>query len=43
MFMSGNLDVDELREQVERGRVHFLQKPVSLRELAVVVRAALDD
>jgi two-component system cell cycle sensor histidine kinase/response regulator CckA len=42
MFMSGNLDVDELREQVERGRVHFLQKPVSLRELALAVRAALD-
>jgi two-component system cell cycle sensor histidine kinase/response regulator CckA len=42
MFMSGNLDVDELREQVEQGRVQFLQKPVSLRELAFAVRAALD-
>jgi two-component system cell cycle sensor histidine kinase/response regulator CckA len=42
MFMSGNLDVDELREQVEQGHVQFLQKPVSLRELALAVRAALD-
>jgi two-component system cell cycle sensor histidine kinase/response regulator CckA len=42
MFMSGNLDVDELREQVEQGHVRFLQKPVSLRELAMAVRAALD-
>jgi two-component system cell cycle sensor histidine kinase/response regulator CckA len=42
MFMSGNLDVDELREQVEQGHVQFLQKPVSLHELALATRAALD-
>jgi two-component system cell cycle sensor histidine kinase/response regulator CckA len=42
VFMSGNLDVDELREQVELGKVQFLQKPVALRELALGVRAALD-
>jgi two-component system cell cycle sensor histidine kinase/response regulator CckA len=42
VFMSGNLDVDELREQVEQGHVQFLQKPVSLRELALATRTALD-
>jgi two-component system cell cycle sensor histidine kinase/response regulator CckA len=42
LFMSGNLDVDELREQVEQGHVQFLQKPVSLRELALATRTALD-
>jgi two-component system cell cycle sensor histidine kinase/response regulator CckA len=40
--MSGNLDVDELREQVEQGRVSFLQKPASLRELAQATREILD-
>jgi two-component system cell cycle sensor histidine kinase/response regulator CckA len=43
MFMSGNLDVDDLREQIEHGHVQFLQKPVALRELAPAVRAALGD
>ena len=42
VFMSGNLDVDELREQVEQGRARFLQKPVTLRELARVTREVLD-
>jgi two-component system, cell cycle sensor histidine kinase and response regulator CckA len=42
VFMSGNLDVDELREQIEHGRARFLQKPVSLRELAQTTREALD-
>jgi CheY-like chemotaxis protein len=42
MFMSGNLDVDELREQVELGHAQFLQKPVTLRELALAARAMLD-
>jgi two-component system cell cycle sensor histidine kinase/response regulator CckA len=42
LFMSGNLDVDELREQVEQGRVSFLQKPASLRELAQATREILD-
>jgi FixJ family two-component response regulator len=42
MFMSGNLDVESLREQVEQGQVKFLQKPVSLRELARATREVLD-
>jgi two-component system cell cycle sensor histidine kinase/response regulator CckA len=42
LFMSGNLDVDELREQVEQGHVSFLQKPASLRELAQATREILD-
>jgi two-component system cell cycle sensor histidine kinase/response regulator CckA len=42
LFMSGNLDVAELREQVEQGRVSFLQKPASLRELAQATREILD-
>ncbi len=42
LFMSGNLDVDELREQVEQGRVSFLQKPATLRELARATREILD-
>jgi two-component system, cell cycle sensor histidine kinase and response regulator CckA len=42
IFMSGNLDAEKLRERVEQGHVHFLQKPVSLRELALATRAALD-
>jgi two-component system, cell cycle sensor histidine kinase and response regulator CckA len=42
MFMSGNLDVESLREQVEQGHVKFLQKPVSLRELARATREVLD-
>jgi two-component system cell cycle sensor histidine kinase/response regulator CckA len=40
--MSGNLDVDELRTQVEQGHMRFLQKPVALRELALATRAALE-
>jgi PAS domain S-box-containing protein len=42
MFMSGNLDSESLREQVEHGHVKFLQKPVSLRELARATREVLD-
>jgi two-component system cell cycle sensor histidine kinase/response regulator CckA len=42
LFMSGNLDVSELREQVEQGRVSFLQKPATLRELAQATREILD-
>lgn len=42
MFMSGNLDADHLRTKVELGQVQFLQKPVTLRELAPAVRSALD-
>lgn len=42
LFMSGNLDISELREQVEQGRVSFLQKPVTLRELAQATREILD-
>jgi two-component system, cell cycle sensor histidine kinase and response regulator CckA len=42
VFMSGDLNVAELREQVEQGRARFLQKPVSLRELAEVTREVLD-
>jgi FixJ family two-component response regulator len=42
LFMSGNLDVGELREQVEQGRVSFLQKPATLRELARATREILD-
>ena len=42
LFMSGNLDVIELREQVEQGRVSFLQKPATLRELARATREILD-
>jgi PAS domain S-box-containing protein len=42
VFMSGNLDVASLREQVERGQVRFLQKPVSLRDLATATRECLD-
>jgi hypothetical protein len=40
--MSGNLDVVELREQVEQGRVSCLQKPASLRELVQATREILD-
>jgi len=42
VFMSGVLDIEELRQQVEQGRARFLQKPVSLRELARVTREVLD-
>jgi len=42
VFMSGDLNIAELREQVEQGRARFLQKPVSLRELAGVTREVLD-
>jgi two-component system cell cycle sensor histidine kinase/response regulator CckA len=42
LFMSGNLDVSKLREQVEQGRVSFLQKPATLRELAQATREILD-
>ncbi|PRQ03764.1 hybrid sensor histidine kinase/response regulator [Enhygromyxa salina] len=42
MFMSGNLDVEDLRAQVEQGRAKFLQKPVSLRDLSQAVREVLD-
>ena len=42
VFMSGNLDVELLREQIEQGHARFLQKPVSLRELAQVTREVLD-
>ncbi len=42
VFMSGNLDVADLREEVEQGRARFLQKPVSLRDLAQVTREVLD-
>jgi two-component system cell cycle sensor histidine kinase/response regulator CckA len=42
LFMSGNFRIDELQEQVEQDHVHFLQKPISLRELAVATRTALD-
>ncbi|KIG12178.1 sensory box histidine kinase/response regulator [Enhygromyxa salina] len=41
MYMSGNLDVEELREQVEQGRAKFLQKPVSLRDLSQAIREVL--
>ena len=34
--------VSELREQVEQGRVSFLQKPATLRELARATREILD-
>ncbi|MCA9699777.1 MAG: response regulator [Myxococcales bacterium] len=42
LFMSGNVDAVELRDQVARGDVSFLQKPASLRELAQATRAVLD-
>ncbi|KIG13046.1 sensory box histidine kinase/response regulator [Enhygromyxa salina] len=42
LFMSGNLDVAELREQVEQGRISFLQKPATLQELAIATREILD-
>ena len=38
VFMSGNLDVAELKAEVEAGRATFLQKPVSIRALATVTR-----
>jgi PAS domain S-box-containing protein len=43
LFMSGNLDVAELREQAEQGRVSFLQKPATLQQLAIAAREILDD
>nr|WP_255216111.1 response regulator [Pseudenhygromyxa sp. WMMC2535] len=42
VFMSGNLDVAELKAEVEAGRATFLQKPVSLRVLAKTTREVLD-
>jgi two-component system cell cycle sensor histidine kinase/response regulator CckA len=42
IFMSGNLDVEALRVRVEQGKARFLQKPVTLRELAQTTREALD-
>ncbi|PRP90166.1 Blue-light-activated protein [Enhygromyxa salina] len=42
IIMSGNLDAVELRAEVEQGRARFLQKPVSLRQLARSTREALD-
>ena len=41
IIMSGDLDVEELREAVEQGRARFLQKPVSLRNLARTLREVL--
>ena len=42
IFMSGNLDVPELREKIEQGGARFLQKPVSLRAIAQTIRELLD-
>jgi two-component system, cell cycle sensor histidine kinase and response regulator CckA len=42
VFMSGDLNIAQLREQVEQGHARFLQKPVSLRELAQATRDGLD-
>ena len=42
LFMSGNLEEAELREQIERGHARFLQKPVRLRDLAWATRELLD-
>src|SRR5690606_23037961 len=42
LFMSGNLEEAELREQIERGHARFLQKPVRLRDLAWAARELLD-
>ncbi len=42
VFMSGNLDSDELRSQIAEGQAVFLQKPVTLMTLATCVRQVLD-
>ncbi|EDM80135.1 Multi-sensor Hybrid Histidine Kinase [Plesiocystis pacifica SIR-1] len=42
VLMSGNLDVADLKEEVEAGRMAFMQKPISLRSLSKTLRVALD-
>lgn len=41
VFMSAHLDVPDLRARVEAGEAWFVQKPASLAQLAVQLRAAL--
>ncbi|MFV8753439.1 response regulator [Nannocystaceae bacterium ST9] len=42
VFMSGNLDSEQLRSEIAEGQAVFLQKPVTLAALASCVRQVLD-
>ncbi len=42
VFMSGNMDSDQLRSEIAEGQAVFLQKPVTLATLASTVRRVLD-
>jgi PAS domain S-box-containing protein len=42
VFMSGNLDSEQLRSEISEGHAVFLQKPVTLAALASCVRQVLD-
>jgi two-component system cell cycle sensor histidine kinase/response regulator CckA len=42
VFMSGNLDSEQLRSEISEGQAVFLQKPVTLATLASCVRQVLD-
>lgn len=42
VFMSGNLDSEQLRSEISEGQAVFLQKPVTLAALATCVRQMLD-
>lgn len=41
VFMSAHLDIPDLRARVEAGQAWFVQKPASLEQLALQIRAAL--
>ena len=43
VFMSGYTDDVILRHGIALGKVHFLKKPFSLADLALVVRRVLDE
>jgi PAS domain S-box-containing protein len=42
LFLSGNLDSEQLRKDIAAGQAAFLQKPVTLAALAAQVRELLD-
>jgi two-component system cell cycle sensor histidine kinase/response regulator CckA len=42
VFMSGNLDSEQLRAEIAEGQAVFMQKPVTLATLASCVRQVLD-
>jgi two-component system cell cycle sensor histidine kinase/response regulator CckA len=43
VFMSGNLDCEQLRSEISEGQAVFMQKPVTLAALASCVRQVLDE